>query len=350
MADTIPDISHRDQLSVCIWYVNNSKEVSKRLLEIVEVLDKTRLGIEKLIESVIINNGLFSQNVVFQSYDFASQNVGQNKWNTKKLSELFGHKISFISCQAHRKSTFPAHCCDASIVIGDLFSVLEYLFVFILPIQKGFIHVQKSLSMIENSLQLRNLSKTRWTAYVKSLKSVWVSLKIVIKTLKEISTDKILDKNTWTQALEITKKIFTFDFIVSLYFIKNIMYKIKILIENFKSKNLIIIDVLMSLNSFIDTFNYINYGQMVMDNLKESTIKYALKLGIDPESDFNRIYRKRLLPKKLVSNLNFQTNFDLSIFYWSELCLVSFKVLDILVSLSSDHKKTLSKINYWTII
>jgi len=45
MADTPPDISHRDQLSVCVRYVNASGEISERLLQIIEAPDKTRLGI-----------------------------------------------------------------------------------------------------------------------------------------------------------------------------------------------------------------------------------------------------------------------------------------------------------------
>jgi len=36
---------------------------------------------------------------------------------------------------------------------------------------------------IEGSLQLRNLSKTRWTARAESIKSVLISLDIIIETL-----------------------------------------------------------------------------------------------------------------------------------------------------------------------
>lgn len=335
MADTTLDISHRDQLSVCIRYVNSSGEVSERLLEIVEALNKTGLGIAELIENVIIKNGLSPQNVAFQSYDFASSMSGKINGTQQKLSELFGHKIPFIPCQAHRINTFLEHSCDASIIIGDLFSVLEHLFVFFFSSTKRYAHLQKSLSMIENSLQLRNLSKTRWTARAESIKSVWVSLDSIIKTLREMSTDQLLDKNTKTQALGMIKKLLTFDFIVSLYFMKNIMYKMKILTESFEAKDLNIIDALMLLNSTTDIFNGINDDKSAMDNLVESAIKYALQLGIDPESDFNRIHRRRLLPKKLDSNPISQTNFDFNTFYRSEFK----KVLDTLVSLSSEHLK-----------
>lgn len=138
-----------------------------------------------------------------------------------------------------------------------------------------------------------------------------------------------------------TKQILTFYFVVSLDFMKNIMYKMKILTESFEAKDLNVIDALMLLNSSTDIFNDINDDKHAMDNLVESAIKYALQLGIDPKSDFNRIHRRRLLPKKLDSDPNSQTTFDLNTFYRSQFE----KVLDTLVSLSSEHlKKCISTI------
>lgn len=42
------------------------------------------------------------------------------------------------------------------------------------------------MSEIENTLRLRNLSKTRWTARAESIKSVWSSLEAISKCLLEI--------------------------------------------------------------------------------------------------------------------------------------------------------------------
>lgn len=75
--------------------------------------------------------------------------------------------------------------------------------MFFYPLVQGDMLIyKKSLSMIENSLQLRNLSKTWWTARAESIKSVWVSLDSIIKTLEEMPRAQCFDKNTRnTQAL-----------------------------------------------------------------------------------------------------------------------------------------------------
>lgn len=57
----------------------------------------------------------------------------------QKLFDLLGHKIHFMPCQAHRVNTFLEHSCDASAIIGDLFSNLEHLYVFFHQVQKDML-------------------------------------------------------------------------------------------------------------------------------------------------------------------------------------------------------------------
>jgi len=61
------------------------------------------------------------------------------------------------------------------------------------------------------------------------IKAVRVSLEIIIETLQEIINLKNVYKKTRSQALGLVKKLLSFDSVVSLSFMKNIMYKIKIL-------------------------------------------------------------------------------------------------------------------------
>jgi hypothetical protein len=44
MADTTPDLSNRDQMSVCVRYVDTNSKVWERLIEITETQDKTGKG------------------------------------------------------------------------------------------------------------------------------------------------------------------------------------------------------------------------------------------------------------------------------------------------------------------
>lgn len=137
---------------------------------------------------------------------------------------------------------------------------------------KRYAHLHCKLTEIENSLHLRNLSKTRWTARAESLKAVWISYEIILEALLVMSSAQKLDKSTRTQAFGLSKKMLSFDFVIALYFMKNIMYKMKILTEKLKAIELNVIDALMLLNNTIEILKDINNDDAGMENLVESSI------------------------------------------------------------------------------
>jgi len=58
---------------------------------------------------------------------------------------------------------------------------------------------------IEGSLQLRNFSKTRCTARAESIKSVWISLDIIIEILENIVVSNNFKSLTKTKVLGLKK-------------------------------------------------------------------------------------------------------------------------------------------------
>ncbi|KAL4118970.1 hypothetical protein QTP88_011848 [Uroleucon formosanum] len=336
-ADTTPDISHQDRLAVCVRYVNSQGKAVERLLEMEKGTDKTGLGtasqIINILESNLLNPGLIS----FQSYDFASNMSGKYNGAHVKLSELVGHKITFIPCQAHRLNTFLEHSCDASSIIGNTIDTLESLYVFFSSSNKRYGLLHEKISKIENALQLRNLSKARWTARAESVKAVWNSLEAVIESLDEIhSLNKCFDKATRSKALGIRKQILSFDFIVSLSFLKNIMYKLKFLTETLEAKDLCIIDAITVIDSTMKMLTDINSDDHTMNNFIDSAKEFANLLGTDPEADFKNHHHKRLAPKRYDSNATTQAEFTMHLFYRKEFKMV----LDTLLKLTNDNLRS----------
>jgi len=121
IADTTPDVSHKDQLSVCLRYVSSKAEVCERLIAIDEIVDKTGKGIASKISYVLSQNSLDLNNIAFQSYHFASSMSDKNLGTQAMLSRIVGHNIPFITCQAHRTNTFIEHSCSVSTTICHFF-------------------------------------------------------------------------------------------------------------------------------------------------------------------------------------------------------------------------------------
>ena len=120
------------------------------------------------------------------------------------------------------------HSCNASFIVTRLFEVLQSLFDFFTSSTNRHTILVDKMKDIENALQLRNLSKTRWTARAESIRAVWASFDAIVSSLHMI-IDESSDVKSKALADGLLSKILKFDFIVALSFMKNIMWKTKIM-------------------------------------------------------------------------------------------------------------------------
>lgn len=333
LADTTPDVSLKDQLSVCLRYVDQRGSPNERLLDVVEVTDKTGYGLAKSIYDTLIKHKLKTGNVAFQSYDCASSMSGVNKGAQRCFSELVGHTVPYIPCQAHRLNTFLEHSCKASHIIGNFIDILENIYVFFSASTKRSSNLMERMEKIEGSLKLRNLSKTRWTARAESIKAVWTSLEAIVDTLEYINNSNSFDNLTKTKAIGLKKKMLNFDFFVSLIFMKNIMYKVKHLTESLEAKELNVCDAAVLIKSTISSLQKIRSETENMNNLINSAKITAQSFGVDSETDFNRYHRTRKRPKRLDENVDNSAPYELLNFYRQQFNLV----LDTLINLTSSN-------------
>ncbi len=72
---------------------------------------------------------------------------------------------------------------------------------------------------------LRNLSKTRWGARVKSVQAIWRSLKAIVDTFVSLENSK--DRETKTKASGLLNSVRNIDFLCGFMLLKNIMLKSK---------------------------------------------------------------------------------------------------------------------------
>jgi hypothetical protein len=123
MANTTPDTFNKDRLSVSVRYVKENGctyAVKERLLDIKETTDKTGIGQANDIIESLEDNGLATSNLVFQSYDFASNKSGQYNGAKAEIERKLPRKVPYIPCQAHRSNTAVERACESSPVIRSL--------------------------------------------------------------------------------------------------------------------------------------------------------------------------------------------------------------------------------------
>lgn len=79
LADESSDVSHKEQLALCLRYVDNSGRPCERFLGIVLVDDTTSSSLKEAIESLLIRHGLTMTQIRGQGYDGASNMKGEIK-------------------------------------------------------------------------------------------------------------------------------------------------------------------------------------------------------------------------------------------------------------------------------
>ena len=130
IADTTPDVPHKDRLALACCYVDHEGQPRERLLSLTEAKDKTGGGTADEIIQSITANGLKTRAVCFQSYDYTASISCQFKGAQKKLQEKLERNVPYMPCLAHRTNTVVEHSCNASPIVKELFNVLEAVYVF----------------------------------------------------------------------------------------------------------------------------------------------------------------------------------------------------------------------------
>ena len=97
-ADTTPDASHKDQMTVVCRIAGVDGKPKERLLAMKVVTSKTGDATAKDVLEVINSNSLNTDELLFQSYDFASSMSGRFNGAQQKLQERLGQVVPYIPC------------------------------------------------------------------------------------------------------------------------------------------------------------------------------------------------------------------------------------------------------------
>lgn len=300
IADTTPDVSHRDQLAVVARYVDlDSNLPVERLVDIKDVKDKTGDGQAQEIVASVDRKLLDKDSIAFQSYDFTSSMSGVFKRCQAMLKNHLERNIPYIPCTAHRINTTVEHSCEASAPVCALFDILQELFVFITSSPKRFdVYRDKMKQTDEELLMLRNLSATRWVAREESIRAVWSSYGVILEVLG-ILNGSMYDMKTRVKATALQEKIKSFNFVVMLMFMKNVMGKTKCLTTEVQGIDINIIDTVESFKATITTLEHIRNDSDGLDNQIQAAKIVAEEHHIDPDAEYDQHHRQRKKPRRI---------------------------------------------------
>ena len=215
-----------------------------------------------------------------------------------------------------------------------MFEILQDLFVFFTSSNKRYSVLGERVQKSEygKALKLRNLSATRWSARGDSIRAVWSSFEEIIQALGELENSD--DTKTRAKVATLLKRIKSFEFIVMLMFMKNIMMKTKILkkqVDLFFDIN--IIDTLEATIAAISTLRHLRQDEGNLNQQIHASIAFSERHGIDALADYDRYHHRRRPSRRIDESPDTATNLSFQDYYRKEFV----EVLDVLTNALTDN-------------
>ena len=237
IADTTPDVSNVDQLTVAVRYVDQNGDVQERLLRTIDVHDKTGEGMANRIIECLELSGIDASTIRFQTYDSAASMSGIFNGAQAVVSRKLDRDVPYIPCLPHGINLVIEHGCKASSLVKSMFDALENLYVFFSSSTIRHELLKERLEELDRVLLLKNLSKTRWSARPEAIEAVWNAYDSILDVLKILFSSNKFNSETKTKANGLYKAILSLDFLMTIMFMKNIMYKTKYLSDFLQKKD-----------------------------------------------------------------------------------------------------------------
>eukprot|EP00731_Ephydatia_muelleri_P008223 Em0004g561a len=153
MADTTPDISHHEQVSICVRIVHLNGHVSEHLLACQRAPGTTAEDLYGVIMSVLKLRDVSFDKLIAQAYDGASNMSGCYNGLQSLIQTRINPNILYVHCYAHCLNLVISDAAATSVDVVTLFGNLETLYVLFTRSQKlqsVNMDYAKALAMIDS--------------------------------------------------------------------------------------------------------------------------------------------------------------------------------------------------------
>ncbi|CAB3986272.1 Hypothetical predicted protein [Paramuricea clavata] len=132
------------------------------------------------------------------------------------------------------------------------------------------------------------LSQAVW---FNRFKAVWLSFDEITQGLEELEDSD--DNKMKAKAENLLARVRSFQFIVMVMFMKNVMIKTKILTKQVQSVNINIVDILESAKATISTLRHLHNDEQNVNNLITAAVKFSERHGVDANDEYQQHHHHR---------------------------------------------------------
>ena len=188
IADETRDVSHVEQLSLCIRYIHSKDLVVKeRFLKFADVHE---LHAEALV-STIVELGLDLNKCVAQCYNGASVMGGRVSGVQRWLQDIVGKGCIYIHCYAHRLNLVLVNVAHGIAEVSNFFGIMEAIYKFFsMSVLRHDALVKSQRDQGLRPIEIPRLSDTRWSCRYVAVKLYQTRYNCVLDALQMVISDR----------------------------------------------------------------------------------------------------------------------------------------------------------------
>jgi len=225
MFDSTPDAAHHEQMSQVIRYVDINFEektvvVKESFLGFIQAHKKDAASIADIILQQFEKDKLSFEDCRSQCYDNASVMSGYKSGVQQRLAAL-NSKATFVNCDNHTLNLVGVHAVSHEVAGVTFFSTVQAIYLYF---SRSTLRWQRLKTTV--GVSVKSESETRWSARVEAVKPIHDNLEKLIELLQDIESDQDENSETKSDAIQLLRRILTFEFLALLPFWNTVLAKI----------------------------------------------------------------------------------------------------------------------------